>query len=131
MNLSGSPDRASPERSSRRRAKLCRWQYFWFALAAIDLLTVCASLYVSHRLTAIHARSVRLNQDWSRRLGSYSELGQLAAAVNAPGNDLFDSHDLPGESARVESARARFNEKLSAVRAEVNLEVPVAEAKPL
>src|SRR5256886_7101310 len=80
---------------------------------------------------AIYAESVRVHHQWSQRLGSYSDLGQLAAAVNAPGNEVFDSRDVAAESAKMESAFARFNEKMRAVRAQVNSDVPAAEAKRL
>ncbi len=107
------------------------WQHIYFALAAFNLVTVCASLYLSYRLMAIYAESVRVNHQWSQRLGSYSDLGRLAAAVNAPGNEVFDSHDIAAESAKMESALARFNEKLRAVRTEINSDVPAAETKRL
>ena len=107
------------------------WQHTYFALAAFNLVTVCASLYLSYRLMAIYAESVRVNHQWSQRLGSYSDLGQLAAAVNAPGNEVFDSRDIAAESAKMESALARFNEKLRAVRTEMNSDVPAAETKRL
>ncbi len=33
-------------------------------------------------------------ETWADRLAQYLELGQLASEVNAPGNDVFDSHDV-------------------------------------
>ena len=107
------------------------WQYLYFVLAAFDLITVCASLYLGHRFMRIYGDSVKTNHEWSRRLGSYADLAQLAAAVNAPGNDVFDSHDVAAESARMEAALARFNERLQTVRAESNSNVPPETLKGL
>ena len=120
-----------PAASSVPAIKHPRWQHIYFGLAAFNLLTVCASLYLSHRLMVIYAESVRVNHEWSLRLGSFADLGQLAGAVIAPGNDVFDTHNIPAEFARMESALARFNEKMRAVRAEMNSGVPAPEAKRL
>jgi len=108
-----------------------RWQYVYFMLAAFDLLTVGASLYLSHRLMAIYSASVRTTHEWSERLGNYADVAQLAAAVNAPGNDVFDSRDASAESVRMESALTRFREKMGAARAEMSSHVPAAQAGSL
>jgi PAS domain S-box-containing protein len=99
------------------------WQYLYFVLAAFDLITVCASLYLGHRFMRIYEDSVETGHEWSRRLGSYADLAQLAAAVNAPGNDIFDSRDVAAESARMAAALARFHERLQAVRSDTKLNV--------
>src|SRR3989442_2613586 len=108
-----------------------RWQTLCFILAACNLLAVGIGLDLSHRLMAIYTESVRLNREWSNRLGSYSELGQLAAAVHAPANDVIDTQDVAAESAELDKAVARFSEKMSELREEANSPVPVTEAKAL
>ena len=95
------------------------------------MLAVAIGLDLSHRLLAIYAESVRINREWSNRLGSYSDLGELAAAVNAPGNDVFDTHDVAAESANLDKAMARFSEKMRELREEANSRVPVTEAAAL
>jgi PAS domain S-box-containing protein len=93
-----------------------RWHLLYFVLAAFDLLTIGVSLSLNHRLMKVHTESVRVNQEWSDRRGLLSELGRLAAAVNAPGNDVFDSHDVPAESGRMRAALVEFDAALAARR---------------
>jgi hypothetical protein len=45
---------------------------------------------------------------WSNRVGQYSRLNELAAVVNAPGNDAFDSGDIVGERRRLAEAYQTF-----------------------
>src|SRR5258705_6918054 len=96
-----------------------RWHLLYFVLAAFDLLTIGLSLGLNRRLMKVHTESVRANQEWSDRRGQLSELGQLAAAVNAPGNDVFDSHDVPAESARMRAALVQFETEMAARRREL------------
>ena len=93
-----------------------RWYRLYYLLAAFDLFTVALALFLNHETRSTFARSVAVNQVWDQRLAAYSELGELAAAVDAPGNDVFDSLDVPGESARMRAARAAFDERFVALR---------------
>lgn len=111
-----------------QQEKRPKWHYIYFLLAAFDLLTVSASLYLNHRLMLIYTASVTVNQEWAVRLGRYATLSQLAGAVNAPGNDVFDSHDVPGESARLHSALAQFTTALEVAREELQTIAPQQEA---
>ncbi|HYT61947.1 MAG TPA: response regulator [Haliangiales bacterium] len=131
MNCSASRPDPSSEVAAVPAAKRTRRPYPYIALAALVLLTVGTGFYLRHRLLAAYAGSIRTNHAWSRRLAGYWDLSQLAVAVNAPGNDVFHSHDIAGESAKMESALERFNEQMRAVRAEVNSEMAVAEIKRL
>jgi PAS domain S-box-containing protein len=93
-----------------------KWHLLYYLLACFDLVTVSASLYLNHRIMNIYTTSVAVNQQWAERLGRYADLSRLAGAVNAPGNDVFDSHDVPGESARMQEARQVFDVQMAAVR---------------
>jgi signal transduction histidine kinase/DNA-binding response OmpR family regulator/HPt (histidine-containing phosphotransfer) domain-containing protein len=94
-------------------------------------LAVGFSFDLSRRLMAIYTDSVHINREWSDRLGSYSDLGRLAAAANAPGNDVFDNRDVAAESANLDKAMARFEDKMSELREEANLRVPIKTARAL
>jgi hypothetical protein len=72
------------------RRKWFQWYHLYFFLAAFDVLTISASLYLNHTVLAIYSDSVQQNSVWSNRVSHYSRLNDLAAAVNAPGNDVFD-----------------------------------------
>src|ERR1043166_7920490 len=87
-----------------------RWHLLYFVLAAFNILTIGLSFSLNNRLLAIHGQSVHFNQKWAHRMKQFSDLGTLAGSVNAPGNDVFDSLDAPGESNRMRIALERFNE---------------------
>jgi signal transduction histidine kinase/CheY-like chemotaxis protein/HPt (histidine-containing phosphotransfer) domain-containing protein len=80
---------------------------------------VVLSLVLGHQTRGVFARSVEVNQVWSQRLADYSELGQLAAAVDAPGNDIFDSLDVDVESGRFRAALQRYEERFAVLRDEL------------
>jgi PAS domain S-box-containing protein len=103
----------------------------YYVLAAFGIFTVVMSLYLNHNIMAIYTGSVDLNRRWAERLTQYSELGQLAAAVNAPPNDVFNSHDPDAELANMRIALARFNKSLGTLRGEVSAHVNRQEAAAL
>lgn len=65
------------------------------------MLTISASLFLNHTVLEIYSESVHENSIWSNRVSHYSKLNELAAVVNAPGNDAFDSGDIAGERRRL------------------------------
>ena len=81
-----------------------RWYLLYYLLAALDVVTVLASLTLNHRIMQIYVDSVATSLAWERREDEYARLGALARAVNAPGNDVFDSRDVRAESARLRAA---------------------------
>lgn len=121
------PPALSPS-APRRRA---RGPLVYYLLAAFDVLTVSASLYLNHRIMDIYVRSVQSNQEWAQRSARYSALGDLASEVNAPGNDVFDSQDVAGEAVRLQRARLAFIARLDALRAELPGHVPPDDAAAL
>ncbi len=95
------------------RARM-KWHHAFYLLAAFDLMTVSFSLYVSSRLVFSYVESVELNRSWTRKHSEYEELSVLAAAVNAPGNNVFDTHSA-AESANMDAALAEFDRHLKAL----------------
>ena len=100
----------SASRNTRTPARP-RWYVLYFALAAFDLLSVSGGLFLNHRLTALYGEAVTASEQWSRRSAELSALRQVAGTVNAPGNDVFDSHEVDRESARLDIALQRFQEQ--------------------
>ena len=104
---------------------LKRWNFKWFhiyyVLAGFDMLTVVASLYLSHAITGMYSQSVAENRLWANRLAQYSELSQLAAEVNAPGNDVFDSRDVAGERGKMLEALGIYAKAMAAVREDLGV----------
>ncbi len=98
------------------RTTSLRWHLIYFLLAGFDLLAVGTSLYFTRHLVVIYVESNRVNQEWNERLDRYAKLYALAQAVAAPGDDVFESHDVIRESARMKEARYRFDQALEAAR---------------
>lgn len=85
-----------------------RWHWVYFALAAFDIATVSASLYLNHLLAERYGQSVVHSSEWSGRVNRLSTLGELALAVNAPGNDVFETRDVEAERARAKASWIQF-----------------------
>jgi hypothetical protein len=92
-----------------------RWHLLYLLLAAFDIVTVCTSLVLSHRLVEIHTQSLEVSE-------SLSTLQSRAGAVNAPGNDVFDSRDVVSERLRFERALGEFQEALAFAALQAGLE---------
>lgn len=106
-----------------------RTYYAYFLLAAFDVMTVMVSLYVNHEMTSIYKQSIEVNHEWAERLGSFVQLGQLAAEVNAPGNDVFDSGDVSRERERMRRADLGFQAHLKTIRKDLEERVPESEGR--
>jgi PAS domain S-box-containing protein len=92
-----------------------KWHRVYYLLALFDVLVVLMGLFLNHQIISIYDNSIAVNKEWTQRRDFYSDLGNLAGAVNAPGNDVFDSHDVDGESARMQDALRVFNERVAAI----------------
>jgi len=114
-----------------RAEKRPRWYLLYYLLAALDIVAVLVSLTLSYLLMQNFVDSVANSQEWGRREDRYAHLAELARAVNAPGNDVFDSRDVGAESARLRAALDAFDARLDAARAEVARNVRAGEAPPL
>ncbi|MGI0487335.1 sensor histidine kinase [Pantanalinema rosaneae CENA516] len=113
------------------RSRKPKWHYIYYVLAAFDVLAISASLYLNHQITHIYTQSVDINQSWATRLHRYAELGQLAADVNAPGNDVFDSQNVARESQRLNAALLQFKQHIERLRHELEAHVDPGQAAPL
>jgi PAS domain S-box-containing protein len=117
--------------SAGPRTKPPKWRYVYFLLAAFDLVTVSAGLYLNYRIMGIYLRSVDVNRVWAGRAAAYSHLGELAADLDAPGNDVFDTHDVLKELARMGSAAGAFDRDLLNQRHELQQHLDSDAAAPL
>ncbi len=108
-----------------------RWHIVYYLLAAFDLCAITGSLYLSHEVMGIFRSSVELNQQWANKLSDLSDIAAAAGAVDAPGNDVFDTHDVPRESARQATALVHFQQRLEAFRAGVDSIPDAAERQQL
>jgi len=108
-----------------------RWYLLYYVLAALDVVTVLASLTLNQQMMQIYVDAVAVNQEWTVRQGKYAELGELASSVNAPGNDVFDSRNVKAESLRMRTALHEFNERFAQARADVLVNVDARHAPQL
>jgi two-component system, NtrC family, sensor kinase len=114
-----------------QRTKPPKWRYVYFLLAAFDLVTVSAGLYLNHRIMGIYLQSVEVNRIWAERVAAYSHLGELAGDVDAPGNDVFDTRDVQQEFIKMRTAVNAFDRDLERQRRELQANLDRAEAAPL
>ncbi|WP_225977551.1 sensor histidine kinase [Nostoc sp. CENA543] len=65
-----------------------------------------------------------MNRYWAESIQIYSEANQLLAAINAPGNNVFESLDVESEKKNLSSAQATFDKLIKFIRAELKTQVP-------
>lgn len=102
------PDNSRQDSASHTTGRGARWHYVYYLLAAFDVLTVVCGLYLNHLVMDIFRSSVVANTHWAQLQGGLSDLAQAAGAVNAPGNDVFDSRDVSAESRKQAAAMSEY-----------------------
>jgi PAS domain S-box-containing protein len=122
------PSRRAPRKERPRKWRQPPWHLVYFILAAFDLGTIGFSLYLNHSLSQSYEASLESHREWVSRLSRYRELLDLAQLVNAPGNDVFDTHDVARETARMTQALATFSKALEAER--IDLVAVKARVRP-
>lgn len=113
--------------TTSENVKQRRWYWIYFALAAFDLLTVIFSLFLNYYLTETYSESIKANEQWATRLAYFAKLRNQAAAVNAPGNDVFDSLDPVTESRRMQDALIEFNRQFDEAHYELFSRVGITQ----
>ncbi|MEQ1493101.1 MAG: hypothetical protein ABL932_21365, partial [Terricaulis sp.] len=95
----------TPKREPLQRGRL---DLIYFVLAGFDLLTIGLTLLLSNHIMTLYQESVTRSAVWSSRVSQVVELAQHAQEANAPGNDVFDSHDVPRELLRRNDGLSRY-----------------------
>ena len=96
-----------------------RGRRLYYLLATFDVLTVSLGFFLTHRIMTIYDQSVASNQYWVEIQSGISEIDQMASALNAPGNDVFDSHAIEREESRSRQAHGELQNRLLAMRQEI------------
>jgi methyl-accepting chemotaxis protein len=96
--------------------------FVYYALAAFNVLTVGACLSLSHSLMSIYQNSVEENRRLAEHFQDFTKLSVLAQETNAPGNDVFDSKDVPLERSRRDKGLQAFNAQIAAMRTSLPIE---------
>ena len=107
------------------------WHRIYYALGAFNVVSVVIAIALSYRAMAGFSASIAVNEAWAVRVGDYAALGHAASAADAPGNDVFESGDLEGETARLAEARRAFETSALAAATELASEVPFEVRAPL
>ncbi|MBD2439982.1 sensor histidine kinase [Nostoc sp. FACHB-110] len=123
------PKKASP--NFLKWLLLANWQFVYYALAVFNLLTISTSLYLNHKVMNIYINSVEVNNQWSKRLQSYSDINQLLIAINSPGNDVFESHNITNERIKLKNSQDAFQNLIKIIRNELKTNVSPTQAKLL
>jgi methyl-accepting chemotaxis protein len=89
-------------------ARAPRWYVGYVVLTAFNVLTVIGALWLTQTLADMLNQSVSVDRQWAVRLGELAELRTLAGEADAPGNDVFDSRDVPKESRRMHNSLDNF-----------------------
>lgn len=112
---------------SQRKQKF-RWHKIFYLLSVFVLLTVFGNLYLNHKIMMLYTQSEKTNQQWAFRLGQYANLAQSSAKVNAPGNDVFSSHDVELEKSNLQQFFKSFEAQLGRAKQDLTNNVS-AEAR--
>ena len=125
-------DLQRPEHTAlSQRGRPVRWHIVYYLLAAFDVCTVSGGLYLNHEIMGIFRSSVEVNQRWADKLSDLSDIAEAAGAVNAPGNDVFESHNVKVEVARQAAALVLFRQRLENFNAGVGIVSDVAARQQL
>ncbi|MEW6126246.1 MAG: methyl-accepting chemotaxis protein [Acidobacteriota bacterium] len=103
--------------------KKTRLHHVYFLVVGFSICTVVFSLLINHQIVSNYENSIKNNQEWATRLSDYLKLATFATAVNAPGNDVFDSLNVEGEENRMREALYNFNNHLSRLEREAKAQM--------
>lgn len=102
--------------SNEQKARYFRWYHLYYILAVVGVAAISFSVFLNHTIIEKYNASIEQNRQWSMRLKLISELSRIAADVNAPGNDVFENHDVAAERQRLESHLTKLQRKLKDIR---------------
>ena len=74
------------------------WSKGYLALAALNILTISISLFISQQFIQIYEASIGNHQSMSYLTGELFKLDFIASDLNEPGNRVFESNDIAAEN---------------------------------
>jgi PAS domain S-box-containing protein len=86
-----------------------RWHRVYYLLAAFDVLIVLLGLFLNNQIVRVYDHSVDTNQEWAARVETFNAFVPLAAAVNGPANDVFNTRAGEAEHDEMLAALRDFN----------------------
>jgi signal transduction histidine kinase/CheY-like chemotaxis protein len=118
----------SHSRRKHRKSSSPKWHRVYYLLAGFDVLIVLFGLFLNYQILNIYKQSAQVHHQWTERRNRVDHLGKLASAVNAPGNDVFDSQDVETEWLRMIKALELFNLHMNLVEKDLLAQVSHREA---
>ncbi len=106
--------------ATRAIARRFRWYQLYCLLALFELFALTGGLYLSNRIVSNFAASIENIQIWSKRLSAISEISRLAAHVNAPANEVFETKNPGAESERLAAAQQDVVIKIAGLQDELD-----------
>src|ERR1700737_480447 len=104
---------------------------FYVGLALVALVTIFFALALDHHVTATYAASIAATERAVTRNAVSPRLDQLAADVDAPANDVFESGSIVAESARMEEALNVFYRAMKNARQQLVTGLPPVDAQSM
>lgn len=102
-----------------------------YLLAALNLLTLALSAWLSAQIIGAYGDSHTIHQRWRERREDYQRLVELAMAANAPGNDIFTTGLPDCEDARLHEAAQAFQRERARIREQLLLDVDREHARAI
>lgn len=97
-----------------------KWHLLYFVLAGFDLFAIGLISYINHIHLQEYGNVVASNAWTFKMLDDLAELMGEIQRVNAPGNDIFDSHDPILEHSRFLKADKAFEASYLAIKSEIS-----------
>lgn len=107
------------------------WHRVYYALGGFNVASVMAAIGLSYVAMSGFGSSVDVNRQWAERTAAFAEMSQTTSRADAPGNDVFESHDADAESAKLEGFVREWQTQLADARADLAEHVPADQRKPL
>ncbi len=111
--------------------KQVRWHLLYYVLATFNIATILLSVFLTQQVLSIYRTSVTENQAWAERASRIAEIVDLSVAANAPGNDAFESGDIPLESKRLKQAMQNYEKRYLLATEDIQNNVPSQIGAPL
>lgn len=89
--------------------------FIYFGMAGIEIVTIIVALMLSHTTSTAFERGVTTSAAISARQNDILHLILLARAIDAPPNDIFDSHNVRREREHLMAARSAFDAEAARV----------------
>jgi signal transduction histidine kinase len=99
-----------------------RIHHVYYCLAAFDIFLLAISLSVNHSNVKSFEQSIAINSKYVEDSKAAEKLTRLAALTNAPGNDVFDSHNVEKERTRLNIAVSDYKRFFNEVHGKTGLQ---------